>query len=40
MRWQYGKIVKVFAGSELVNIDLDSGEHLRATPTFDVEAVQ
>ena len=40
MRWQYGKVVKVFTGGELVDINLDSGEELRATPTFDVDAVQ
>ena len=40
MRWQYGKVVKVFSGGELVDIDLDSGEELRAAPTFDVDAVQ
>jgi len=40
MRWQYGKVVKVFTGGELVDINLDSGEELRATPTFDVNAVQ
>ena len=40
MRWQYGKVVKVFSGGELVDIDLDSGEELRAAPTFDIDAVQ
>ena len=40
MRWQYGKVVKIFTGGELVDINLDSGEELRATPTFDVDAVQ
>ena len=40
MRWQYGKVVKIFSGGELVDINLDSGEELRAAPTFDVDAVQ
>ena len=38
MRWQYGKVVKVHAGKELLDIDLDSGEQLRAAPTYDVDA--
>ena len=40
MRWQYGKVVKIFSGGELVDINLDSGEELRAASTFDIDAVQ
>ena len=39
MRWEYGKIVKVHAGRELVDIDLDNGQELRFTPMYDVVAV-
>jgi hypothetical protein len=36
MRWEYGKVVKVHSGGELVDIDLDNGQELRYTPCFDV----
>ena len=39
MRWEYGKVVKVHTGKELLDIDLDNGEETRCTPTFDVQAV-
>ena len=39
MRWSYGKIVKVISGKELLDIDLDNGEQVRAAPTFDVDVV-
>ena len=35
-RWEYGKVVKVHNGKELLDIDLDNGQNLRCTPTFDV----
>jgi hypothetical protein len=35
-RWEYGKVVKVHNGKELLDIDLDNGQNLRFTPTFDV----
>ena len=38
MRWEYGKVVKVHTGKELLDIDLDNGQQLRYTPTFDVVA--
>ena len=39
MRWQYGKIVKVHSGGELIDVDLDNGQQLRAAPTYDVSPV-
>ena len=35
-RWEYGKVMKVHAGKELLDIDLDNGQQLRFTPMFDV----
>ena len=40
MRWEYGKVVKVHAGKELLDIDLDNGQQLRAAPLYDVCAVR
>ena len=37
-RWEYGKVVKVHSGKELLDIDLDNGQQLRYTPTFEVYA--
>ena len=39
MRWEYGKVVKVHNGKELLDIDLDNGQQLRATPLYDVDPV-
>ena len=39
MRWEYGKVVKVHGGKELLDIDLDNGERMRAMPTFDIVGV-
>ena len=39
MRWEYGRVVKVHRGKELLDIDLDNGQQLRATPLYDVVAV-
>ena len=39
MRWEYGRVVKVHSGKELLDIDLDNGQQLRAAPTYDVLAV-
>ena len=39
MRWEYGKIVKVHEGRELVDIDLDNGQELRGAPIYDVVAI-
>ena len=36
MRWEYGKVIKVHAGKELLDIDLDNNQQLRATPLYDV----
>ena len=38
-RWEYGKVVKVHTGKELLDIDLDNGQQLRFAPTYDVFAV-
>ena len=38
-RWEYGKVVKVHLGKELLDIDLDNGQQYRFTPAFDVVAV-
>ena len=38
-RWEYGKVVKVHTGKELLDIDLDNGQKLRYTPLYDVFAV-
>jgi hypothetical protein len=35
----YGKVVKVWSGKELLDINLDNGQQLRRAPTFDVLAV-
>ena len=40
MRWEYGKVVKVHTGKELLDIDLDNGQQLRAAPLYDVCAVR
>jgi hypothetical protein len=37
-RWEYGKVVKVHTGKELLDIDLDNGQKLRYTPLYDVFA--
>lgn len=37
MRWQYGKLSKVHAAGELVDIAFDNGEVAEAIPTYDVE---
>lgn len=34
--WEYGKVIKVHAGKELLDIDLDNNQQLRATPLYDV----
>ena len=39
MRWQYGKVTRVYAGKELLDVRLDTGEVMTAAPTYDVEAV-
>ena len=39
MRWEYGKVVKVHGGKELLDIDLDNGGKMRAVPTFDIIGV-
>ena len=39
MRWEYGRVVKVHSGRELLDIDLDNGQQLRRTPLYDVVAV-
>ena len=39
MRWEYGKVVKVHGGKELLDIDLDNGERMRSMPTFDIIGV-
>ena len=39
MRWEYGKVVKVHSGKELLDIDLDNGEQMRAVPTVDIVGV-
>ena len=39
MRWFYGKASKVYTGKELLDIKLDNGELLKATPTFDIDDV-
>ena len=33
MRWEYGKVVKVHSGKELLDVDFDNGEQMRAMPT-------
>ena len=35
-RWQYGKVVKVYPGGELIDVDFDNGEKLHRQPTHDV----
>jgi len=35
-RWQYGKVVKVYPGGELIDVDFDNGEDLHRQPTHDV----
>ena len=37
MRWEYGAVVRVHAGGELVDIDLQNGEQFRSVPTYDIE---
>ena len=39
MRWEYGKVVRVHSGKELLDVDLDNGEQMRAVPTFDIAGV-
>ena len=39
MRWEYGKVIKVHSGKELLDINLDNGQKLRWTPLFDVQHV-
>ena len=39
MRWEYGKVVKVHNGKELLDIDMDNGQELRYAPAFDVVSV-
>ena len=39
MRWEYGKVVKVHSGKELLDVDFDNGEQMRAVPTFDIAGV-
>lgn len=36
MRWEYGKVVKVHTGKELLDIDMDNRQQLRAAPLYDV----
>ena len=36
MRWEYGKVMAVHTGGELVDVDLVNGQPL---PTFDFEHV-
>ena len=40
MRWEYGTVVKVHSGGELLNINLDNGQQLRWTPLYDVSLVE
>ena len=39
MRWEYGTVVKVHSGKELLDINLDNGQHLRWTPLFEIFSV-
>ena len=35
-RWQFGKVVKVYPGGELIDVDFDNGEDLHRQPMHDV----
>jgi len=39
MRWEYGKVVAVHTGGELIDVDLVNGQPLQRMPTFDFEHV-
>ena len=39
MRWEYGKVVNVHSGKELLDVDFDNREQMRAVPTFDIAGV-
>ena len=40
MRWEYGRVTKVYSGKELLDVDLDNGQQLRVAPSYDISPVQ